>query len=134
MLINATSPDKFMYWVKVTAAAGTNTFVINQSITSGNFNTQFMLDSGGGAKRVFTSNCGSVNGASFTQSSTTMNPSTVTVTFNAPSAGTYFIELTFDTVNVKTYAAPMPTTVHYSFSTAGVPGSTSGIDLKKKGT
>ena len=36
-----------MYWVKVTAAAGNNTFVIDQLITTGNFNTQFKLDGGG---------------------------------------------------------------------------------------
>ena len=40
-------PGKFMYWVKVTAVAGNNTFVIDQSITTGNFNTQFKLDGGG---------------------------------------------------------------------------------------
>ena len=40
-------PPKFMYWVKVTAVAGNNTFVISQSITTGNFNTQFKLDGGG---------------------------------------------------------------------------------------
>src|SRR5207244_8334674 len=28
-------PPKFMYWVKVTATAGSNTFVISQSITTG---------------------------------------------------------------------------------------------------
>ena len=40
-------PPKFMYWVKVTATAGSNTFVIDQAITTGNFNTQFKLDGGG---------------------------------------------------------------------------------------
>jgi hypothetical protein len=33
---------------------------------------------------------------------------------------------------VKGATAPSPTTVHYDFSTTGVPGTTSGLDLKKK--
>ena len=126
-LINSTTPDKFMYWVKVNAVAGTNTFVINQSITTGNFNTQFMLDTS--FDHVFTTSCGGLSGGIFTQTTTTGTTSIVTVTFNAPAADTYYIELRFITTNIKKAGAPTPSTVHYSFSTAGVPGSDCGLDL-----
>jgi hypothetical protein len=57
----------------------------------------------------------------------------VTVTFNAPTAGTYFISIKFNSAGLSGRPAPSPTTtVHYDFMTTGVPGSTSGIDLKKK--
>ncbi len=55
-----------------------------------------------------------------------------TVKFNAPSAGTYIIGVKYDAGSVKGFTAPTPTTVHYDFTTAGVSGSTQGIDLVKK--
>jgi len=63
--------------------------------------------------------------------SITQNGGTVTVTWNAPAAGTYIISIKFDATSVKNATAPTPSTVHYDFSTAGVPGSTRGLDLVK---
>jgi hypothetical protein len=129
-LINQVNPGVFSYWVKVTAPAGNNTFVINQTITTGNFNTLFSIASG---SNVFGANC--VNGLNptFTQSSTNGTSGTVAVA-NAPSAGTYYIFIKLDSTIVKGKTGPTPTTVHYAFSTVGVPGSTSGLDLVKKPT
>jgi hypothetical protein len=130
-VINQVNPGVFFYWVKVTAAAGSNTFVINQSITTGNFNTLFSITSG---SNVFDSTCTNGLKPSFTQSSTNGTTGTVTVQWNAPSAGTYIISIKFDATSVKNQTGPSPTTVHYNFSTVGVPGSTSGLDLIKKPT
>jgi hypothetical protein len=122
-VINQVSPGVFFYWVRVTAVAGSNTFMINQTITTGNFKTLFAIQSG---SNVFDTNCNTQH-ATITQSG-----ATITVTFNAPTAGTYIIGVKFSASSIKGAAAPGPaTTVHYQFSTAGVPGSTSGIDLKK---
>ena len=57
---------------------------------------------------------------------------TVTVSFNAPIAGTYIISIKYDSKSIAGDPAPSPaTTVHYDFATTGVPGSTSGLDLIK---
>jgi hypothetical protein len=124
-------PPKFMYWVKVTAAAGNNTFVIDQLITTGNFNTQFKLDGGG---KVFKgSDCKPAMGVNMRQDTTNGTHSAVTVRFNAQQAGVYYIALKFQTRNVGGDPAPAPdTTVHYDFSTTGVPDSTSSVDLIKQ--
>jgi hypothetical protein len=100
--------------------------VINQSITTGNFSTLFALAPGG--SNVYSSSCKAAK-STFTQSS---NNATVTVTFKAPTAGTYFIDLSFGTSAVTNQTAPSPSTVGYSFSTAGVPSSTSSFNLIKK--
>ena len=122
--IHSVSPGAFFYWVRVTAPAGSNTFTITQTITTGNFNTFFGLQSG---SNVFDSNCNSV-GPTITQ-----NGDTTTVTFNAATAGTYFISINYDPHSVVGQPAPSPgTTVHYDFTTTGVPGSTSGLDLIKQ--
>jgi hypothetical protein len=76
--------------------------------------------------KVFDSNCHDVHGM-FMQ-----NGGTVTVTFNAPAAGTYYIQLKYKTNSVNHEPAPSPTTVHYEFMTTGVPGSTSGLDLVRR--
>jgi len=55
----------------------------------------------------------------------------VTVSFNAPVAGTYIISIKYDSKSIAGCNAPNPTTVHYDFATTGVPGSTSGLDLIK---
>jgi len=127
-MINGTNPGTFNYWVKVTAAAGSNTFVVNNSITTGNFTTLFALTTG---SAVFDSGCKSVK-ATFTQSSTTGTTGTVTATFTAASAGTYYIEVKLSTSNIQGKAAPSPSTVNYSYSTTGVPGSTAGLNLVLK--
>ena len=122
--IKEVNPGAFFYWVTVTASAGSNTFTINQTITSGNFNTLFSIQSG---SNVFNSNCTSVH-PTITQSG-----GTVSVTFNAPTAGTYIISIKFDSQSLVGKPAPSPTTtVHYDFRTIGVPGSTIGINLTKK--
>ncbi len=128
-MINGTSPGTFNYWVKVTAAAGSNTFVINQSITTGNFSTLFALTSG---SAVFDSGCKSIK-ATFTQSSTNGATGTITATFNAASAGTCYIEVKLSTANIQGKPAPSPgSTVGYSYSTTGVAGSTAGLNLVLK--
>ena len=120
-----------MYWVKVTAAAGSNTFVIDQLISTGNFNTQFKLDGGGNVFKG--SDCKPAKDVHMTQDTTNGTHSTVTVRFNAQQAGVYYIAVKFQTGNVGGDPAPAPgTTVHYDFSTTGVPGSTSSVDLVKQ--
>ena len=52
------------------------------------------------------------------------------MTFKAQQAGIYYIAVKFQTGNVGGDPAPAPDpTVHYDFSTTGVPGSTSSVDL-----
>jgi hypothetical protein len=125
-VISQVAPGVFFYWVKVTVPAGNNVFTITETITTGNLTRPFALANGG--NNVFNLNCNALS-ETITQNPTT---GTVTVTFNAPTAGTYIISLKYDSGSVKGAAAPSPTTVHYNFSTAGVPGSLSGIDLIKQ--
>jgi hypothetical protein len=129
-IIGQTNPGVFFYWVKVTVPAGSNTFTVNQSITTGNFNTFFVLTSG---SNVFNANCVDGLKPNITQFSD-RSGSNVMVQWNAPSAGTYFISIKYSTSSVVGVTAPTPSTVHYVFSTVGVPGSTSGLDLVKKPT
>jgi hypothetical protein len=119
-LVKNVRPDAFLYWVAVTVPAGNNTLTITQTITTGNFNTFFLI----GGSNVFNSNCGSVH------RTVTQSGGTVTVTFNAPTAGTYFISIKYNSNSLNNKPAPSPTTtVHYDFMTTGVPASTSGLDL-----
>jgi hypothetical protein len=113
--------------VSVTVPSGNNVVTITQTITSlnNNFTGKFAFTSG---SNVFDSNCNSVS-ETITQNSTT---GTVTVQFNAPTAGTYIIGIKYDSKSVAGATAPSPnTTVHYDFATTGVPGSTQGLDLIK---
>jgi hypothetical protein len=125
--INQVSPGVFFYWVKVTVPAGnSNSFTITETIAASNFGTPFALANGG--NNVFDLNCNALS-ETITQDPTS---GAVTVTFNAPTAGTYIISLKYDAGSVKGAAAPSPTTtVHYDFNTTGVPGSTNGLDLIK---
>ena len=122
-LINQVSPTAFNYWVRVIVTAGENSFVINQAITTGNFTDSFTLASGS----ITDQGCKTLKGT-FTQDAS----GAIMVTWTAPSAGIYEIALKLDATSVKNNAAPTPTTVHYNFSTAGVDGSTSELDLVKK--
>ena len=97
--------------------------MIPQSITTGNFSTLFGLANG---SAVYNGSCSSVSGATVTAAS---GNSSFTVQWNGASAGTYYIRLRLSTSAVKNQTAPNPSTVHYAFSTNGVTGSTSGIDL-----
>ena len=99
-------PGKFMYWVKVTAVAGNNTFVIDQLITTGNFNTQFKLDGGGNVFKG--SDCKPARDVHMSQDTTNGTHSTVTVTFKAQQAGVYYIAVKFQTGNVGGDPAPAP--------------------------
>jgi hypothetical protein len=115
----------FFYWVAVTVPAGSNTVAITETITTSNFTGLFDIASG---SNVFDSNCNSVS------ETITQNPTTgaVTVMFNAPTAGTYIIGIKYASKSIVGDPAPSPgTTVHYDFSTTGVPGSTQGLDLIK---
>jgi hypothetical protein len=123
-LINQVAPGVFFYWVKVTVPAGNNVFTITETITTGNFSTPFALANGG--NNVFNNSCNSTSN-NITQAAN----GTVTVSFNAPVAGDYFISLKYNSGSLKGAAAPAPTTVHYDVTTIGVPGSTSGLDLIK---
>jgi len=118
----------FFYWVRVSATAGSNTFVINQTITTGNFNTLFAIASG---SNVYNSSCTNAHGT-FTQSSINGTTGTVTVTFNAATAGVYYIGVKFNTSSVIDKTAPNPTTVGYSYSTTGVANSTDSINLAER--
>jgi hypothetical protein len=122
--VSTVTPGVFFYWVKVTAAAGSNSFTINQTITTGNYDSHFFSQAAGSF--VWDPNCNKVAVQSVTTSG-----GVTTVTFTAASAGTYFIGIKYDAKSVEGFTAPTPTTVHYDFSTAGVPSSTSGIDLVK---
>jgi hypothetical protein len=129
--INSTNPAKFMYWVRINVPAGNNIFVVRQSVTTGNFSYQCKLDIG---NQVAKSDCHAVSGANFVQNTTSGADSTVTVTFNAPNAGSYFIGLKFKADSLKGLLAPTSpaTTIGYSFSTNGVPGSTSIVSIIKQ--
>lgn len=128
--INSTNPAKFMYWVKIDAPAGDNIFVLRQSVTTGNFNYQCKLDSG---NQVAKADCKAVGGAQFVQDTTSGANSAVTITFNAPSAGTYYIGLKFKADSLKGLVAPTPaTTIGYSFSINGVLGSTNALSFIKQ--
>ena len=115
-----------LFWnviVTVFAAGPPPPNVLLVTITTGNFNSFFPFASG---SNVFDSNCNSVS------PTITQNAGSVTVHWNAPTAGTYFISIKFSPQSLKGKPAPSPgTTVHYNFATTGVPGSTSGLDLIK---
>ena len=119
--INKAIPAGFYYWVKVTAPAGPNSFTVGIVLT-GNF-PHFI----GGGSNVFNSAC-----AKKLHPTITAGAGSVTASFTAPSAGTYYIGIQYTTSSVKGKPAPSPTTVHYEFSTGGVSASTSGLDLKQQ--
>jgi hypothetical protein len=122
---NNVTPGVFFYFVSVTVPAGNNVVTVTQTITTGNFTGKFDFAS---AQNVFDSNCNAVS-STIAQNA---NTGTVTVSFNAPVAGTYIISIKYDSKSIVGLPAPSPgTTVHYNFATTGVAGSTSGLDLIK---
>lgn len=125
-MVSQVNPGVFFYWVSVTATnTGSNTFTINQSITTGNFDSHFFSQASGSF--VYTAGCTKINATITTSGGVT------TISFNGTAGTTYVIGIKYDATSVVGFAAPSPgTTVHYDFSTAGVPGSTSGVDLVKK--
>jgi uncharacterized repeat protein (TIGR01451 family) len=125
--VSAVSPGVFFYWVKLDGVtAGSHTFTITQTITTGNFDSHFFNQASG--SNVWTSTCVAVK----PKPTITTSNGVTTVTFTASSAGTYFIGIKYDSKSVEGFPAPSPTTVHYDFSTTGLGGSTSGLDLVKK--
>ena len=109
---NNVTPGVFFYWVSVQVLApGPQSFTITQTITTGNFAGLFDFASG---SNVFDSNCNSRH-PTITQNTTT---GAVTVSFNAPTAGTYIIGIKYDSKSIVGDPAPSPaTTVHYDFAT-----------------
>jgi predicted extracellular nuclease len=126
--VDGLSRDTFSYWVKVSAVSGSNTFTINESITTGNFAALFVLMSGA----VYQSDCSSGARSKVTHSSTNATAGTVTVTFMAPAAGIYYINAVFGTRTVRGSAAPSPATVQYEFSTTGVADTTRELELSER--
>ena len=122
--ISTVSPGSFVYWVQVTGGAGSNSASVAQSITTGNFSTLFGLGTG---SAVYTAGC-TDSGATFTAAS---GNGSFTAQWNGASAGTYYVRLVLSTSAVLNLKVPNPSTVHYSYSTSGVTGSTSGIDLTR---
>ncbi len=116
------TPGKLTYWVKLTVGAGAHHVEIDQAITSGNFGRKLGL----GAGSVFTSACGKVRSPTIAAGAN----GSATVDFTA-AAGTYYVAVRYLASAVNGRTEPSPRTVHYVFSTAGVPGSTSGLDLRK---
>ena len=123
-LISQVNPGVFFYWVQVDAVAGSNTFTIDQAITTGNFDSHFFSQASGSF--AYNSGCTKINANISTSGSVT------TITFNASSAGTYIIGIKYDATSVVGFAAPSPTTVHYTFTLTGFSSSTEGLDLAKK--
>jgi uncharacterized repeat protein (TIGR01451 family) len=123
--VGQVSPGVFFYWIKVTATAGSNTFHINQAITTGNFDSHFFNTASGSF--VYNSGCTKVN------STISQSGADTTITFNAASAGTYIIGVKYDSGSVTGFTAPSPTTtVHYTFQIPTISGSLQGLDLVKK--
>ena len=124
--ISQVNPGVFFYWMNVPAVQGSNTFSIVQAITTANFATFFDIAAG---SFVYNGACAKVDVQSITQSG-----ATTTVSFTAPTAGVYIIGVKYDPHTVVDQSKPTGanTTVHYDFSIASVPLSTSGLDLVKK--
>jgi hypothetical protein len=125
--INKVTPSKLAYWVKLSVGAGAQHVEIDEAITSANFGRK--LDLGAGSL-AFTSACGKVAGATFTPGP----DGSVLASFNARSAGTYYLSARYLVSSANGQNVPSPTTVHYAFSTAGVAGSTSGFEIAKQVT
>ena len=118
------TPGQFWYWVNVQASAGPQSFTITQTTTYTPMtgNPFFLL---GGGTAVFDGSCNSV--AASTSGGTAANPN-VTVSFTAPSAGSFNIavkEMTHSIIG----SSPASTTYTYTFATTGVGGSTQTLSL-----
>ena len=124
-LVSQVNPGVFFYWVQVDASAGSNTFTIDQAITTGNFDSHFFSQAAGSF--AYNSGCTKISANISTSNGVT------TITFNASSAGTFIIGIKYDATSVTGFAAPSPgTTVSYTFTLTGFPSSTEGLDLVKK--
>jgi hypothetical protein len=123
------TPGQFLYWVNVQATSGgPQSFTITQSTTyNPSTGSPFFLLGGGTA--VFDASCNSV--AASTSGGTADNPN-VTVSFTAPSAGSFDIGVKFMTHSIIG-SSPASTTsgfsYTYTFATVGVGGSTQTVSL-----
>jgi uncharacterized repeat protein (TIGR01451 family) len=120
--ISTDNPGVFFYWVKVTVpTAGPQAFFVTQSTTyhptSGT--NLFALAAGSSAYD------GSCNTLSTTITGGNDN---LKVAFNAPAPGTYFIGIKYSTKSIVG-SAPATTNYVYTFTTTGVGGSISKINL-----
>jgi len=113
------------YWLRVSVPAGQNSIVVNQSITTANFSTLWILAKG---SSVYTSTCGNVK-STVTQSGTTGASGTFSINWTAAAAGNYYIVLKLDSRNIKGKAVPAPAIVHFDFGSTSASGSTVGIDM-----
>ena len=119
--VSAVNPGVFFYWIKVTvAAAGSYTFTINQ--TQSDTYPHFFDQAAGSF--VYNSGCTKVNVQNVSTSG-----GVTTVTFTAPSAGTYIIGIKYDSKSVQGFTAPAGDVI-YTFATGGVLGSSQNITLK----
>jgi len=117
--VAAVNPGVFFYWITVTAVSGSNTFTITQTQ---NDTFPHFFDQASGTF-AYSSGCTKVS----VQNISTSNGIT-TVTFTAPSAGTYIIGIKYDSKSVQGFAAPSGD-VLYTFETSGVPGSSQILNL-----
>ena len=124
-VIKKAVPNTAVYWLKVTVPAGPRTAEVDQAITSGNFTQKLTLANGG---KVYTAACGKVKKPTFTSGA----GGSVTVGFNATSAGSYLISVPYHASAVNGQPTPAPTTIHYLFSTAGVSSSTATLDFLRQ--
>jgi hypothetical protein len=124
--ISAVTPSSVIYWLRVPGVPGGNTAVIDQLITTGNYDVLWAIARG---SAVFNSSCGNVSKPKFTSTSSTGTNGSVTVSWNATSAGTYFIMVKLDIKAAVRQPVPNPSTVSYSFSSSAVNNSTSIITL-----
>ena len=120
------SEGTVVYWVRVSAPAGNNSFTVNQAVTTGNVSTLLAV---GGGSNVFRSDCGGGLKATITQTSTDASSGTISVSFTAPVGGNYYLGLKLTTSGLKGLNPPVPSTVSYTFSTQLVADTTRNLDL-----
>jgi hypothetical protein len=113
--ISQVNPGVFFYWVPVTNGG---TYTITQTATP-----NFKKFSQAAGSFVYNSSCAKVDATVSTANGVT------TVTFSG--TGTFYIGIKYDTGSVVGENNPGGT-VHYDFTTGGVPGSTAGLDLVPK--
>ncbi|MGE5248877.1 MAG: hypothetical protein ACM3QS_01585 [Bacteroidota bacterium] len=124
-LVSQVNPGVFFYWVEVDAVAGSNTYTIDQAITTGNFDSHFFSQASGSF--AYAPDCTKIGSTISTSNGVT------TITFNAGTPGTYVIGIKYDAGSVVGFTAPSPgTTVSYTFTLDGFQTSTKGLDLVKK--
>jgi hypothetical protein len=127
--ISKLSEGTVTYWVRVVAPAGNNLFTVDQAVTSGNLSTLLSL---GGGSNVYRSDCGGGLKANITQSATDTSSGTISVSFNAPVAGTYYFGLKLSTTSLRGLTEPSPSSVTYQFSTQLVTDTLRSLDLLKQ--